>query len=611
MSAAVDHTFATSEGLETKKYWEHFGLSIDPFASEVDLSTYYALPRWEEHIDLLQYLCHYNNVLALVLGVSGIGKSLLMAQIVSQVADTMTVAAVQADPALDIQRLTEIFATGFGAPWQPELSFDQQLEEQLQAIQLQDRICLLLIDDAHLLPNETLAALLDMLHQQSEAQMRLHVILFGEPQLHDHLTHLCDDEDDSLLHVLVLEPLSFEETERYLVHRLQTAAWEEGLPFGQEALIRIYRLAEGIPARINRIARRMLFESLNRRYQSEESQVGFFEAYKTKILGAVVVMLMGALTVFSVNLFSHKRPSHPKTVVAFQDQVLLPQKETMAPALPAAVSDANNVQPTPNAAPSASASAPVVLQPGPVMPATAQSDAPINAAKPSQALVSVPTTNTPPAPTISNQEAQPSPGKIATTSNVSGVKLQNPVSATATKVTPIAAVVSQPPAVLASFLPTPATKAVSATTDMVVPIAAAEHASLSQDVSKKKTKKKVGEKFQSKESNNANYSSAERWFLDQANNHYTIQLIGLSYESSVKQFIAQNGLGSEARYFQTSLHGNPFFILLYGNYPNKEAAAHAIAGLPAGVRAHTPWERSFASVKRSINRHMDKLPAHR
>ena len=62
MSAQVD-TLQNNQVLnfESIPYWQAYGLHQDPFAMEIDPRMYYASPHWEEYIDLLQYLGHYNN----------------------------------------------------------------------------------------------------------------------------------------------------------------------------------------------------------------------------------------------------------------------------------------------------------------------------------------------------------------------------------------------------------------------------------------------------------------------------------------------------------------------------------------------------------------------
>jgi hypothetical protein len=55
-----------------------------------------------------------------------------------------------------------------------------------------------------------------------------------------------------------LEPLSAEETEKYILHRLQLVGWKQDPAFGEGVFPMIYKFTGGVPRRINAMCDRMM-----------------------------------------------------------------------------------------------------------------------------------------------------------------------------------------------------------------------------------------------------------------------------------------------------------------------------------------------------------------
>ena len=283
------------DGPDITNYWQYFHLHRDPFAMNADKDLYFVPTKWEEILDLLQYISHYKNQLMLVAGDNGAGKTTLAELLLSQIGDTMYVGRIAAENSFDVSRLIELISDCFSVSWRPEQPLEQMLDEELTALQQKDRPSLLVIDNAHLLPFETLEALLYLVGQQSEHQMHFHVLLLAEPSLSQTFQRLLEPDEEGLLHTTSLIPLSMDETALYLGHRLAVAGWQEDFPLTDEMITRIYRLSEGNPARINRIARRALLDMLTQ--DKQEKKNGFIQRYGNKLIGSgvlVVVLVIGA-----------------------------------------------------------------------------------------------------------------------------------------------------------------------------------------------------------------------------------------------------------------------------------------------------------------------------
>ena len=94
----------------------------------------------------------------------------------------------------------------------------------------------------------------------------------------------------------------------------------------------------------------------------------------------------------------------------------------------------------------------------------------------------------------------------------------------------------------------------------------------------------------------------EKWLLSQDGTTYTIQIIGVSSEKSMLDFIKRNGMlkQNEISYYESTFRGKPWFQLLYGIYPDKQTAQLAANKLPENIRQAGPWIRSIAAVQKAI-----------
>jgi DamX protein len=92
----------------------------------------------------------------------------------------------------------------------------------------------------------------------------------------------------------------------------------------------------------------------------------------------------------------------------------------------------------------------------------------------------------------------------------------------------------------------------------------------------------------------------EEWLLRQNPNAYTLQLVALGEEAGISRFLERFSLPGQAAYFRTMRQGKPWFSLLYGVYPDRQAALAARARLPAELQHSDVWPRSLASVQEEI-----------
>ena len=86
--------------------------------------------------------------------------------------------------------------------------------------------------------------------------------------------------------------------------------------------------------------------------------------------------------------------------------------------------------------------------------------------------------------------------------------------------------------------------------------------------------------------------------------HYILQLFGSHSESAAKSFIAQHNLTGQALYAKVWQNNQDWYVVLYGDYTDRNQATTAINQLPANLRTQNPWARSVQSVQDAIRQRL-------
>lgn len=88
------------------------------------------------------------------------------------------------------------------------------------------------------------------------------------------------------------------------------------------------------------------------------------------------------------------------------------------------------------------------------------------------------------------------------------------------------------------------------------------------------------------------------WVRRQAADHYTLQLISLTDEQAVRDYLLANGLEERGGYVAVSIDGVRRYNAIYGHYENYDDARTAINTLPPEVRRGEPWVRNFGILQK-------------
>jgi septal ring-binding cell division protein DamX len=87
------------------------------------------------------------------------------------------------------------------------------------------------------------------------------------------------------------------------------------------------------------------------------------------------------------------------------------------------------------------------------------------------------------------------------------------------------------------------------------------------------------------------------WIDSQDPQHYTVQLIAVGSEAAAVRFIHNRHLEGEAAYYAQTRNGKPWYSVIYGSYPDREAARQALRRLPPALSSASPWVRRFGDIQ--------------
>ncbi|MFC3945253.1 cell division protein [Pseudomonas gingeri NCPPB 3146 = LMG 5327] len=516
----------------------HYQLSHDPFAPRVPGFKFFPAQR-KPVLGQLHHLARYSQLLLVVTGPQGSGKTLLrQALVASTNKQSVQSVVVSARGAGDAAGVLRQIAQALNVA-QADIG---SILAQVVQLALTGQEVYLLVDDAEQLDDSAIEALLALAAGAPEG--RPHVFLFGESSMIAGLEQQGTEEER--FHVIELQPYTEEETREYLAQRLEGAG--QGIElFSAEQITEIHESAEGWPGNINQVARDAMIEAMiASRSAVKRPSMGFkmSKKYVLALSGVVVVAIAAAW-------MSSGRSKAPVTAGApASEQAQLPLGQTPKPNATGgpAVEFAGNSQPMP---------LPLVGQSQPVM------RGPL-----AEAAGGMSEGDDGGAPAVDGGVAQPP--TVTTTAPPLGV----PAGPTPARPTPAPAQIAtaKPAAPVAKPAQTP------------VPVPAKPVAKVEKPVEKPAAAAKP--------------AAGGSWYAGQAPSHYVVQILGTSSEATAQNFVKEQG--GEYRYFKKVLNGKPLYVITYGSFPSRDAAVTAIKALPAKVQAGKPWPRTVASVQQDL-----------
>ncbi|WP_107762205.1 AAA family ATPase [Nitrosospira multiformis] len=269
---------------EAPMYLDHFGLSRQPFSqsSGTDGDCFYEGGGRGATLDALIYVLTHGEgeegMIALT-GESGSGKTVLCQALMKWLSDsTRVIYSAKKDSSKkalmnSIMDELKFQSEKEGLVLPPAPADADEFQEILAAVQAGDRQVVLLIDEAHTLPTETLEALWLLYEQASSHHKLLQIVLVGEPELERTLaSQQFTQIRKTVRHRYVLQLLDCEAASEYLLYRMRTITGYEGPDIFSPAALRLIDVAAGgLLRQLNMIAEKSLIAAFLAQASSVEA----------------------------------------------------------------------------------------------------------------------------------------------------------------------------------------------------------------------------------------------------------------------------------------------------------------------------------------------------
>ncbi|HWV15904.1 MAG TPA: AAA family ATPase [Cellvibrio sp.] len=542
LSPEPDETSDVAQQLAN--YRQRYGLSVDPFADDQHFAFYTGGQR-RQILDQLLHLCQFSNNVLVVQGGYSIGKTRMAQALIDSLDDADDICFLEGQVTSSFDSLMANVLAQF------ELPDIETLKEFFKRQSESDGLAVLLVDNAHHLIDEVLLQLIHLMGPET----RVHIVFFAEPHLLPRLQGL--DIGELALSDFGLMKFSLAETVDYLNFRMEMADYLGPELFTEANVEGWWRQSRGQLLELHEYAQSKLLASAAPGVQKKV-------AYDRKglpiphIVGAAAlggILIMGWLYWSGDSSSTKERPA--------LTTIPLPQVSAQSSAAISATPEQSTISAEP--APQVQASVPPQNEPATTPP----TNVPAVAAATATAAVSIAASSSVPAQPVAETKV---------------IKQE---------VVPLVQTNSASPA--------PAEKSIKASS--LAALKEEKKAEAKKVEAEKALAKKadaaVGEKVKTVSADGA-YSEQEKALLSWGEAEFTLQLVGLSSEKAVNDFVAQQPNRKDLFIFKSLRQGKDWFVVVTGRYPSSAKARQAVALLPESQKAATPWPRDLKTIQKEI-----------
>ena len=242
-------------------YKAHFGLRELPFGITPDTSFFFACTNYQEALNTLLVATKNGEGFIKITGEVGVGKTLLCRKFMATL-DKSFVTAYIPNPFLEPRTLMLALADELEIPQDKDV--DQHLllksiNHRLLVLAREGKHAVLCLDEAQAMPIETLEALRLLTNLETEKRKLLQIVMFGQPELDRKL------QQDAIRQLSQrvtfhyhLGPLTKDDLEFYISHRLTVAGYTGSRLFDRSAIKRLFSASGGIPRLVNVLAHKAM-----------------------------------------------------------------------------------------------------------------------------------------------------------------------------------------------------------------------------------------------------------------------------------------------------------------------------------------------------------------
>jgi len=518
-------------------------------------------------IEKLIHLSRFGNLLTLVTGNNGSGKTTILEDFLSEVDDNCQVCHINAQPLMSIDQLFQQVIESFAG----ESTFTgipltaNQYEEWAEQLPIISGNRLVVIDDGETLSASVLQELCNLsAMQQSKETPHLHIILFGNYDLNVSLEQAAQGIlTDEGIYIIDIPPLTDDEASQWLEYLLSEAEIE--YLDDPDVLMDIIDQSQGNIARIEKAASELItyteeleqFEDEPQRWKV--SVIGYWFAALTIVILFVLGLLFFQDELIKLTGFGDSKQSVTQIE---KQEVLNTAKSDIHNSDSVSMNEGETIL-------SENSNAEVSQSEGPGVEESSIVEAQIE-----DKVIGKPIEEDSSNELSENQEAS---------------------SDAEPDIETVQQLLSNEPEITSEDIEAPVREPTEEESPVVSEI---------QD-EKSETDASVIKEPEQSISTSYKFTEDEEFLLLQPDSNYVIQLIGLSKEQSVKTFINDHKL-SDARYYRSYLSSKPWYIVVTGNYNTNKEASEARSLLPEALSQNGPWMKQIKAIKNEIHSAKDK-----
>jgi type II secretory pathway predicted ATPase ExeA len=244
-------------------YLDHFGLNEPPFRITPHTDFFFDGADRGATLEALIYAVLHDEGIVKVSGEVGSGKTMLCRVLMERLpAHVETIYLATASLGRD--EILQAIADELKLELRGERTAAalRTLQERLIELYAAGRRVVILIDEAHVIPDESLEQVRLLSNLESNRHKLLQIVLFGQPELDATLAkNSLRQLRDRITHGFRMRPLATPEVAKYLSFRMGAAGYRGPAVFTARAVSRLARAAGGLTRRINILADKALLSA--------------------------------------------------------------------------------------------------------------------------------------------------------------------------------------------------------------------------------------------------------------------------------------------------------------------------------------------------------------
>jgi type II secretory pathway predicted ATPase ExeA len=234
-------------------YLEHFGLGEPPFRITPHADFFYDGADRGATLDGLLYAILHDEGIVKVSGEIGSGKTTLCRVLMERLPPEVETVFL-ANPSYSRHEILFAISEDLGrtGPVNPAAPALHDLQARLIELYAAGRRVVVMIDEAHAMPEETLEQVRLLSNLETGRHKLLQIVLFGQPELDETLAKPSMRQlKDRITHHFRTRPLSAAEIGTYVSFRMRAAGYRGPEIFSAGAIAAVTRASSGLTRRIN------------------------------------------------------------------------------------------------------------------------------------------------------------------------------------------------------------------------------------------------------------------------------------------------------------------------------------------------------------------------